>query len=274
MKIGLLGAESTHAAHFCETVNRLMDTPHLITHLFGDDNHQMEQELAERYNLTVCGSAGELIDAVDAVVIVYRMGSLHYGAAMAAMKAGKPVFVDKPFTTDLSQAQSLVEYAESHGCLLCGGSNLKQLEGLRPIREAAEGSQVMTVSFAADPDSPYEGFWFYGSHSVELCLELYGEAYTSVSAFTNGSNLIANIHYPDKLCVIATSSSVPGLCISLSSISRGKTMIYPVPMQYQQLGPREFLAMLDSGKLPRKYDFYVTATRLIHQIMEAAGLNG
>ena len=51
-------------------------------------------------------------------------------------------------------------------------------------------------------------------------------------------------------------------------------MIYPVPMQYQQLGPREFLAMLDSGKLPRKYDFYVTATRLIHQIMEAAGLNG
>ncbi len=27
MKIGLLGAESTHAAHFCETVNRLILSP-------------------------------------------------------------------------------------------------------------------------------------------------------------------------------------------------------------------------------------------------------
>ena len=46
---------------------------------------------------------------------------------MKAICAGKPVFVDKPFTTDIAQATELINAAKRKNVQLMGGSTLKFL---------------------------------------------------------------------------------------------------------------------------------------------------
>ncbi len=68
---------------------------------------------------TVSASARDLAERpeIDAIYICSRSGR-HVSDAMAAMDAGKPVLVEKPLATTLSDAQRLVETARDRRCLL------------------------------------------------------------------------------------------------------------------------------------------------------------
>lgn len=64
-------------------------------------------------------SAEELINdpAVEAVVVATPVES-HFPLAMAALKAGKHVFVEKPITTTADEAEQLIAEAESRGLVI------------------------------------------------------------------------------------------------------------------------------------------------------------
>ena len=58
-----------------------------------------------------------LLDASDAVVIVVPT-SAHFSVASAAIERGKHVFIEKPITTTLEEADALLELATSRGVLI------------------------------------------------------------------------------------------------------------------------------------------------------------
>jgi predicted dehydrogenase len=58
-----------------------------------------------------------LLDASDAVVIVVPT-SAHFSVASAAIERGKHVFIEKPITTTLEEADALLDLASSRGVLI------------------------------------------------------------------------------------------------------------------------------------------------------------
>jgi predicted dehydrogenase len=60
------------------------------------------------------GSYEDLVTSDVDAVYVATPHPMHEANAMLAMKAGKPVLVEKAFTINAPQARTLVEYAESH----------------------------------------------------------------------------------------------------------------------------------------------------------------
>ena len=159
MNIGILGAENSHAKHFCETINRENRFPgYRITHLYAADAPQVGEELARDYGLTLTDSEDVVIAACDAVVVTYRKGSLHAAPVLRALKAGKAVFNDAVFHR-CREGGEIVAYAREHQLLVCGGSNLKGLPILRRLSRRlrpVNGGHY----FAADPNSEYDGYWF------------------------------------------------------------------------------------------------------------------
>ena len=74
---------------------------------------EVEKELRARSHATV----EELLDASDAAVIVVPT-SAHYAVASAAIERGKHVFIEKPITTTLEEADALLELARQKGVMI------------------------------------------------------------------------------------------------------------------------------------------------------------
>lgn len=266
MQIGIIGAENSHTEHFIRTLN-LTDTggEARVAFLYGGDDPEKAEKLAREYGVRLAESEEELIALSDAVAITYRSGSRHGSPAMKVLRAGKPLFNDKPFAVDLETAKEITAYAREHGIPVTGGSNLKGLPALAPVRESVTPGSLTVISFAADMESPYDGYWFYGIHSAELCLALCGYDFTGVKAFRNGDAAVAAVEYPDKRCLIVNSPSSHDLKIEV--IRDGETKLFPVALDYQSVGPAEFVGMIETGKLPWELRHFEKAVELVEKIV-------
>lgn len=82
-----------------------------------DLNQKLSEKLAQEYNVNACASYEELLDNVEAIVIVVPT-FLHYEYTMKAMVLGRHVLVEKPISNNLENAQEMMAYAQEHNLIL------------------------------------------------------------------------------------------------------------------------------------------------------------
>jgi len=265
--VGLIGAENSHARNFCVAINknRLWDDVS-IRYIYGADDPSQCKRLCEEYGITECASEDEVIEKSDGVVITYRKGSMHFEPVMKALNAGKLVFNDKPFATDLKEAEEIIRCAKEKGLPIAGGSSLKSLKELEKIRESIGEGSTVTISYSADPESDYDGYWFYGIHAAELCVALCGHDFTSIRAHRNKSVVIAHVVYKEKLCIIVTAPQSSDLVISVTS--GNQTVCHKLKLNYQVAGPEEFVTMAKTGKAPWDYMHHIKSVELVGKIVK------
>jgi len=271
MNLGLLGVENSHAKNFCRAFNELKRHDGFrITSLYGGDDLKTAASLSDEFGITQYETEEEVIERTDALVATYRSGSAHHASAMKALKAGKPLFLDKPFTTCPDETAEILAYAKEKGILLAGGSSFKGAPGFAaPMAVIKPGSHVI-VNYAADPASEYDGYWFYGIHSVEICIKLCGENFTSVTAYKNNSLVVSNVHYPDKHCVIITTPDSRNLGVTVTN--GNETTHFPISTDfpdYLYICADEFANMLKTKKIPYSFSHYQRATDLMAEIARA-----
>jgi predicted dehydrogenase len=273
MNIGLIGAQNSHAKHFCNVINgeKKADPGYTIKYLYGGDDPKAAEELCGEFGLILCESEEEVIAKSDALAITYRKGSLHYDPVMKTLKAGKPLFNDKPFAATAKEAAEIAEYAKKNGILLTGGSSVKSLPGVSEAAVEIKRPSTIVLSYAADPKSEYDGYRFYGVHSVEMCLAILGTDYLSVDAFQTGNTVVSTICFKDgSQCILVTAPDFSKPMLSVSS--EAQISHREIKMEYQSICPLEFITMLKTGKPPRDYKFYVTAVEILDKIIYSAGL--
>lgn len=209
MRIGILGSESSHAMQFAKFYNlpdpaagkpRFEDIR--VTAIMGDEISAAAT--AREANIPhIITNAEEMARMVDAVMITSRRGSEHLAQARPFIAKGMPMFVDKPFTSNVVEATELAAAIEKAGCPVLGGSGCKYSEGVLKLKEQAdqlrkEGKLVSAMlHFPIMLDSPYDGFWFYAHHLVEICTEIFGTDIRGVQAMKTDTALIANVQYHD-----------------------------------------------------------------------------
>lgn len=84
---------------------------------FFDENPGRAAQVAAQYQVTAWPTLGQLLDEVDAVSIVVPT-TAHHAVATAALARGRHLFVEKPFTVTLAEADSLLEAARAAGVVL------------------------------------------------------------------------------------------------------------------------------------------------------------
>lgn len=106
--VGHLGQH--HARVFHE-----LDTTHLVAVV--DIDPERGRRIAEEYQARYCSSIAQLPDTVEAVSVVTPTVN-HLNSALEALSRGCHVFVEKPITHSVEEAQELVESAEKRGKVL------------------------------------------------------------------------------------------------------------------------------------------------------------
>lgn len=79
-----------------------------------DSNHQVAHDLSKLYQINACKSYDELLNLVEAVVIVTPTHS-HYDLASKAIKQGKHVFIEKPSTFLAEETSKLLKLSREAG---------------------------------------------------------------------------------------------------------------------------------------------------------------
>ncbi|MBS4039014.1 MAG: Gfo/Idh/MocA family oxidoreductase [Flavobacteriales bacterium] len=110
LKIGVLGAGHLGKIHL-----RLLQQSSLFDLVgFYDPNAENAQKVAQEFGYHSFDSISELIHAVDVVDIVTPTLS-HFDCAKEAIQAGKHVFLEKPISNTVAEAEELIALAKKHG---------------------------------------------------------------------------------------------------------------------------------------------------------------
>lgn len=136
LKIGIIGTENSHAMAFSKIINlpdpvtgTLAYPDARVVGVYGPDLDSAHM-VAEKAKVDfIADSPSDFFGKIDAMIITCRRGSVHSQYARPFIKAGMPVFLDKPITADYAQAQELIALAKEKNSLLCGGVGMQA--GLR-----------------------------------------------------------------------------------------------------------------------------------------------
>ena len=144
-----------------------------VVAIAGDDPTQT-QSVADRGAIpSVVASAAEMLNHIDAGIVVNRRASQHLANARPLVEAGLPVFIDKPLATDLAAATEFLQFAKARGSVVSSSSTLRWVKEVTDLSSAAstiKGPLTSTFSGPCDFESPYDGAFFYGIHTVEMAL--------------------------------------------------------------------------------------------------------
>jgi predicted dehydrogenase len=153
--------------------------------------------------------------AIDAVVLA-TPHSHHEAQVIAAAKAGKPVYVEKPITLTQASAQRVVDATRAAGVTLGIGFNRRHapsfLEMIKRIRAGEIGDVLHIEGHHSGPsglklkaggwranriEAPGGGMTARGIHTLDSMLQAAGGLVTSVYAFSDRRKMSADIDMDD-----------------------------------------------------------------------------
>lgn len=125
------------------------DSPRVSVSAVSDFRKRRLEAVSRRYPaVSTSTDALEVINdkGVDAIAIATPVES-HYELALAAIRAGKHVLVEKPMTQSAEQARELVEEADKKGTVLMVDHTFVYTGAVRKIRELVDSGELGQIYY-------------------------------------------------------------------------------------------------------------------------------
>lgn len=146
-----------------------------------DSNRSRADELAGQHGVRAHYSVADLLALPLDAVVVAVPDFAHYEPVMAALEAGKHVFVEKPLTTDVAQGEEIVAKVRDSGLTLSVNYSNRWISAYAQTKQAIDAGQVGEILWAyarkndtinvatemltwAAKSSPA---WFLSSHDID-----------------------------------------------------------------------------------------------------------
>ncbi len=273
-RIGIIGTENSHALAFTKILKAQYGAGARVCCVYGPDEEATRKVIEAADDGCVDINPSEFAGKVDAVMITSRKGSEHLEYAMPFIKQGVPLFIDKPFTSDVNEAFELIKAARESKCLIIGGSGCKHLDSVQKQKDAAKALMKKgellsgSLNFSVQADSTYDGFFFYSPHLVEMCIEIFGRDIKSVVATEKKGTIVAICRYSDyDVTLHFTNRSKQSFCVIY-----GKEEVYPRAITLENLYDNEvakFVDMLERAEIPQSYEELSLPVQVIAAIEKA-----
>jgi len=195
LNLGLIGLDTSHVIRFARALNPTGAPENIpgarIVFAYKGGSPDLDvswsrvetftRELQEKHGVTVLDSIAEVAARSDAILIESVDGRVHLAQAREVFKAGKPVFIDKPFGGSLADVMAIAELAREAKVPVFGSSGLRFSAGVRELQAAPLGRLRGVIAYGPmryQPPLP-DMFW-YGVHAAEALFTLMGTGCQSV----------------------------------------------------------------------------------------------
>jgi predicted dehydrogenase len=169
IKIGLVNIDTSHPMIFSKLLN--LNQRARFTAVFNDGfrgNDEVEGFMKMAGVEKRCSSIEELAKSVDIGFVQSCNWDKHIEQAEYFVKAGKPVFIDKPIVGNLANCKKLEQLAIS-GAIILGSSSVRYAKEIEDFLNQAESQRGRIVSMfgTAGVDN-----FYYAIHIVEALHQL------------------------------------------------------------------------------------------------------
>ena len=203
-KIAILGCENSHAINFLEFIKN--DAEFSDVEVIGVYSNEAApaNALNEKYGVPVMENADDLVGQVDGVMVTARDGKHHLPYVKPYLEAGIPVFMDKPITVKIDEAEEMMELFRKYGNKFTGGSTVKHCAVVKEIKSlvgAPKDSDERTIGGVVrapiNPKNDYGDFYFYAQHLVEIVSEVFGSFPKSIVAREKNEDINVLFRYDE-----------------------------------------------------------------------------
>ncbi len=123
----------------------------------------------------------QVLESDISAIVLATPAPTHYKFAIAALEAGKDVFVEKPITLKTAEAKALAEYADKHSRILMVGHLLLYQPAITWMRDylaSGKGGKVLHVATQRAKLGKVRReenvWWSFAPHDVSVVLDLLG----------------------------------------------------------------------------------------------------
>ena len=205
IRIGMVGLDTSHVTAFTRVLHAKTDKNHVagaqMVAAVKDSSPDIESSYTrvEKYTTELTGKWGvklyptvtELCRHVDAVMIENVDGRPHLKHAIDVIKAGKPLYIDKPLAGTLEDCVKIYQLAKEHKVPVFSSSSLRYAKNTQAARAGDYGKVLRCETFSPAHLEPHHPdlFW-YGIHGVESLFTVMGPGCVSVKRGTTDDGKI------------------------------------------------------------------------------------
>lgn len=207
VKIGIIGLDTSHSIAFTKIINNPDDADMagfrvVAAYPQGSTTIASSYERIPRYTeeiqamgVAVVGSIDALLDTADVVLLLTNDGWPHREQALAAIAAGKPLFIDKPIAGSLADAITIFDAAQEAGVPVFSSSGLRFMTTAQAVRQGSIGTVIGADTYSPAPVEPsHPDLFWYGIHGVETLFTVMGAGCETVQRIhTEGTDVIIGI---------------------------------------------------------------------------------
>ena len=205
LRIGILGLDTSHVSAFSKVLNDPKDKNHVpggrIVAAFkggskdiptsADRVDKFTQELKDKYGVKIVDSIEELCRQVDFVLLESVDGRPHLEQARPVIKAGKPLFIDKPMAVSLRDALEIFRLAKAAKVPVFSSSSLRFGKATQAVRGGSIGKVLSAeTSSPATLEPHHPDLFWYGIHGVEALFTVMGTGCETVQRGTTAEGKI------------------------------------------------------------------------------------
>jgi hypothetical protein len=196
LNIGIIGLDTSHVIAFTKSINTENPKPEFVNcrivaaYPKGSPDIESSTSRVEGYVKTLSGmgveivpSIEEMLTKVDAVLLETNDGRPHLEQLIPCLKAGKPVFIDKPIAGSLSDAIAIFKAAEKFDVPVFSSSSLRFTPNAQALRSGEKIGKI-TGCDAYSPcslEETHPDLYWYGIHGVETLFTVMGPGIKSVT---------------------------------------------------------------------------------------------
>lgn len=190
VRIGIIGLDTSHCEAFTKVINAAEKGPEYqgfqVVGAYPYGSKTIESSASripkitediQKYNVKITSSIAELLQMCDVVLLETNDGRLHREQAEEVIKAGKPMFIDKPVAASLKDASAIFASAKKNNVPVFSTSSLRFTPAVQDI---AKGKTIGKV-FGADVFTPcsiektHPDLFWYGIHGIETLYTILGK---------------------------------------------------------------------------------------------------
>jgi hypothetical protein len=195
LRIGMIGLDTSHVTAFTALLNDPSNKNHVpgarVVAAFKGGSPDIEsswsrvdaytRELQEKHGVTIHDTIEAMCDAVDVVMLESVDGRPHLEQARPVIRAGKPLYIDKPMAGSLKDVIAIFDLAKAANVPVFSASSLRFGKTTQAVRNGSLGRVTGAVTWSpCHLDKTHPDLFWYGVHGVESLFTVMGTGCESV----------------------------------------------------------------------------------------------
>lgn len=188
LRAGIIGLDTSHVIAFTKMLNTGNPEGDLagirVVAAYPEGSKDIESSVkrvpeytkkVKEMGVEIVDSIDDLLEKVDVVFLESNDGRPHLEQAIPVLKAGKPVFIDKPIAGSLTDAVALFELSRKYNTPMFSSSSLRFSKGAQSLRNGAAGKITRCSTHSpCSLEATHPDLFWYGIHGVETLFTVMG----------------------------------------------------------------------------------------------------